>query len=158
MKNKVTEISADFDEVTFEEMLASGDAGAPSGGDPSPIEALHFNEPMFVWLTEPPEIKPGIVDVFEIDPFSAKGMRRVYGRSDHFGGGRTFRLDIWKNKNDQLFMRCWSHYSDYFPRSFLITGVNPQALPKVDGKPDLREEWVPQIVRDAYDDWAREEY
>ena len=70
---------------------------------------------MFEWFTEPPEIKPEIVDVFEIDPFNAKGMRQVYGRGNHFGGGRTFQLDIWKNKNDQLFMRCWSHYSDYLP-------------------------------------------
>ena len=92
------------------------------------------------------------------DPFSAKGMRQVYGRGDHFGGGRTFQLYIWKNKHGQLFMRCWSHYSDYLPRSFPITGVNPQVNPKVDGKPDLREEWVPQVVRDAYDDWAREEF
>ena len=85
-------------------------------------------------------------------------MRQGYSRGNYFGGGRTFQLDIWKNKNDQLFMRCWSHYSDYLPRSFLITGVNPQVNPKVDGKPDLCKEWVPQIVRDAYDYWAGEEF
>ena len=82
---------------------------------------------MFEWFTEPQEIKPEIVDVVEIDPFNAKDMRQVYGRGNYFGGGRTFQLDIWKNKNDQLFMRCWSHYSDYLPGSFSITGVNPES-------------------------------
>ena len=79
---------------------------------------------MFEWFMEPPEIKPEIVDVFEIDLFNAKVMTQVYGRGNYFGGRRTFQLDIWKNKNDQLFMRCWSHYSDYLPGSFSITGVN----------------------------------
>ena len=158
MKNKVLATTVDSDEIPFEELMESAGTTAAIVVHSDPKKALAIQKPMFEWFTEPPEIEAGIVDVVEIDPFSAKGMRRVYGRGDHFGGGRTFQLDIWKNKNDQLFMRCWSHYSDYLPRSFSITGVNPQVNPKVDGKPDLREEWVPQIVRDAYDDWAREEF
>ncbi len=157
MKNKVPETTVDFDEIPFEEMMDSA-AVAASLDDCNSSKALATQTPMFVWFTEPPVIDPGTVDVVEIDPFSARGMRRVYGRGDHFGGGRTFQLDIWKNKHNQLFMRCWSHYSDYLPMSFLITGVNPQVNPKVDGKHDLREDWVPQIVRDAYDDWARGEF
>jgi hypothetical protein len=158
MKKKVLEINADCDEVTFEEMLAASGAESAGGSDGNPVKTSLINEPMFGWSTEPPETEPGDVAVVEIEPFSAKGMKRVYGRGDHFGRGRTFQLDIWKNKHDQLFMRCWSHYSDYISRSFSITGVNPQVNPKVVGKPYLSEEWVPQIVRDAYDDWAREEF
>jgi hypothetical protein len=157
MNNKIREKTVDLDSIAFEKMLVSAPATA-GGVDSIPIKALPAKTPMFEWSTEPPVAKPGIVNVVEIDSFSAKGMRRVYGRGDHFGGGQTFQLDIWKNKHDELFMRCWSHYSDYLPRSFSIAGVNPQVNPKVDGKPDLREEWVPQIARDAYDDWAREEF
>lgn len=120
--------------------------------------SMRIQSSMFEWCSEPPEIKPGTVEVIEVNHFSARGMRRVYGRGDHFGGGRTFNLDIWKNRNGQIFMRCWSYYSDYYPRSFLISGVNPPLMPKVDGMPDLREEWIPQIVRDTYDEWAREEF
>ena len=158
MKNKVLATTVDSDEIAFEELVESAGTATAIGGHSDLKKVLAIRKPMFEWFTEPPEIEPGIVDVFEIDPFSAKGMRRVYVRGDHFGGGRTFQLYIWKNKHDQLFMRCWSHHSDYLPRSFSITGVNPQVKPKVDGKPDLREEWVPQMVRDAYDDWAREEF
>lgn len=158
MKQKVLATTVDSDEITFEELMESAVNGAAIGVHSDPKEVTGIRKPMFEWFTAPPEIEPRIVDVVEIDPFSAKGMRRVYGRGDHFGGGRTFQLDIWRNNHDQLFMRCWSHYGDYLPRSFSITGVKPQVNPKVDGKPDLREEWVPQIVRDAYNDWAREEF
>ncbi len=158
MKNKVPATTVDSDEIVFEELMESARTAAAIGVHSDTKKALAIRKPMFEWSTEPPVVKPGIVNVVEIDSFSAKGMRRVYGRGDHFGGGRTFQLDIWKNKHDQLFMRCWSHYSDYLQRSFSITGVNTEVMPKVDGKPDLREEWVPQIVRDSYDDWAREEF
>jgi hypothetical protein len=157
MNNKIPEKTVDFEDIAFEKMLVSAPATA-SGSGSNPIKALPVKTPMFVWSTDPPGVESGTVNVVQIDPFSAKGMRRVYGRGDHFGGGRKFQLDIWKKKHDQLFMRCRSHYSDYLPRSFSITGVNPEVNPKVDSKPDLREEWVPQIVRVAYDDWIREEF
>jgi hypothetical protein len=44
------------------------------------------------------------------------------------------------------------------PRSYSISVVNPQVSLKTDGKPDLREDWVPQIVQDAYDNWVREQF
>ena len=38
-----------------------------------------------------------------IGHFDARGMRRVYGRGDHFK--RVFNMDIWKDRNDRLLAR-----------------------------------------------------
>jgi len=44
------------------------------------------------WDSKPPETD---ATVEEIDHFDARGMRRVYGRGDHFGRHRSFNMDIW---------------------------------------------------------------
>jgi len=47
------------------------------------------------WESEAPETT-AIVEW--CDHFVARGMRRVYGRGDHYGScsGHTFNMDIWK--------------------------------------------------------------
>ena len=62
--------------------------------------------------------------VSEIEHFDARGMRRVYGRGDHFGRNWSFNMDIWKTRDERLLMRCWSRCEDIDWRSFEIKGVD----------------------------------
>lgn len=108
------------------------------------------------WNTPDPKDSDPAVSVVSIDHFNARGMRRMYGRSDHLGGG--FNLDIWRKKDGRVFMRCWSEYGDYEPASFEIVGVNPPLPHLQNGVPQLSEDWIPLVVRDAYEEWVREEF
>lgn len=139
----------------FEDLLAAGNRSIGAASVRADPPAPHD---MFIWESDAPEAPIGLVTVAEIDHFVARGMRRVYGRGDHYGGGRTLNMDIWKNKHGRLFMRCWSRHSDYWPASFEIIGIDPPEVQKRDGRPVLNEDWVPQVVRDTYDEWARGEF
>ena len=96
--------------------------------------------------------------VKEIEHFDARGMRRVYGRGDHFGHCRSFNMDIWKARDGRLLMRCWSRCKDIDWRSFEIKGVIPVKIPEGNKKTGLRESWVPKTARKAYNQWIQEEF
>lgn len=127
---------------------------AVKGGSPT-NDAMSKPSSLISWNTDTPKDSNQTVSVVSIDHFSARGMRRMYGRCDHLGGG--FNLDIWRRKDGRFFMRCWSAYSDYWPASFEIMGVNPP-LPKTQDGIPLSEDWIPLVVRNAYEDWVREEF
>jgi hypothetical protein len=74
-----------------------------------------------------------------IDYFDARGMRRVYGRGDHFGRNHIFNMDIWKTRDGRLLMRCWSQCDDIDGRSFQITGVDLSAIPARDKEHGFQE-------------------
>ena len=109
------------------------------------------------WESEPPETT-AIVE--ESDHFVARGMRRVYGRGDHYGRcrGHTFNMDIWRNRRGRLFMRCWSRLSEVDWRSFEIKGIAIDRIPELDMKRGFEDRWLPKTVRDAYEEWIREEF
>ena len=88
-----------------------------------------------------------------IDNFDARGMRRVYGRGDHWLGGRSMNIDVWLTKNGRLVARFWSRSSDVDGMSLEVTGFSPDILlpNKLEG---LDERWVPQCLRDEYDRWV----
>jgi len=96
--------------------------------------------------------------VEEIEHFDARGMRRVYGRSDQFARYRSFNMDIWKTCGGRLLMRCWSRCEDIDWRSFEITGVDLTEIPEREKSSGFQESWVPQAVRRVYDHWINEEY
>jgi hypothetical protein len=45
-----------------------------------------------VW--EKPSRRGSGIKVNYIDHFDARGMRLIYGRGDHYGGGCTFNMDV----------------------------------------------------------------
>jgi hypothetical protein len=47
------------------------------------------------------------IKVNEIAHFDARGMRPVYGRADHLGGG-AFHMDVWLGRSGRLLARFWS--------------------------------------------------
>lgn len=88
--------------------------------------------------------------VTEIEPFSARGMRRVYGRGDHYQR-RGLYLDIWCDRTGRLLARFWSRSGEVDGESWEIVGV-----PTADqlGGPPFNEQWVPDCLRKQYDAWV----
>ena len=114
-----------------------------------------MEESIVYWDSEPPET---FSEAEEIDHFDARGMRRVYGRGDYFGRHHSFNMDIWMCRDQRLLMRCWSRCIDFDWRSFEIKGLNKSDIPVPDKEIGLQDFWVPKAVRDAYENWIREEY
>jgi hypothetical protein len=91
-----------------------------------------------------------------IDHFDARGMRRVYGRCDHCGRGPAFYMDVWLTRSGRVLARFWSRSSEVDGVSFEIVGVS--RTPPASGKKyELDELWVPQCLRDEYDNWILSE-
>lgn len=94
----------------------------------------------------------------EIEHFDARGMRRVYGRGDHFGRHWSFNMDIWKTYDGRLLMRCWSRCEDIDWRSFEIKGIDTSVIPLRDKKTRFQDSWVPKAIRKTYDQWIQDEF
>lgn len=92
-----------------------------------------------------------------ISDFDARGMRRVYGRSDHFGRGRTFNMDVWLARNGRLLVRFWARRDEVDWESLEVTGFSHSARPKNE-KREMNEDWAPQCLRDEYDNWILSEF
>jgi len=87
--------------------------------------------------------------VEEIDHFVARGMRRVFRRSDHFGRNRTFNMDIWRDRGGRLLMRCWSQSNDIDWRSFEIKGIELSKIPDFDPNRSYQDAWRSKAAADA---------
>ena len=107
------------------------------------------------WTSDPSETP---VVMSAIEHFDARGMRRVYGRNDHFGRHRSFNMDIWETRNGRILMRCWSRCEDIDWHSFEIKGVDTAKIPKHPKGEGFDDSWIPGMVRQAYDQWINEEY
>ena len=84
-----------------------------------------------------------------IEHFDARGMRRVYGRGDHFN--RVFNMDIRKDRISRFLARFWSRNGDVDDESWEIIGVpNPK---QISGPSSFDGEWIPNCLREKYDTW-----
>ena len=108
------------------------------------------------WYSSTPKTKN--VSVEYVDYFNARGMRRVYGRGDHFSRFRIFNMDIWLTSTGRLLMRCWSRSQDVDGRSFEIKGLDISKIPKPDKKKGLEDSWLPAVVRKTYNEWIEDEF
>lgn len=107
------------------------------------------------WDSEPPQ---RAATLEETEHFVARGMKPVYGRCDIFSRCRTFHMDIWKDKNDRLFMRLWSRNINVDWISYEINSIDLSAIPVVAAKIAFVEDWIPKVVRDVYDEWIQGEF
>ena len=92
-----------------------------------------------------------------IGPFDARGMRRMYGRGDHFGRGRTFNMDVWLTGTGRILVRFWARRDEVDWLSLEVFGLF-QPLPQRNKKHEMSEDWVPQCLRDEYDNWILSEF
>lgn len=97
---------------------------------------------------ECPSLQQPSVTIELVDPFDARGMKRVYSRCEVFGGGQPeFVLDIWRGKDGRLLARFSSHGLEIDSESYAIHWSAQLELPLMD------EKWVPEDLRKAYDIW-----
>jgi hypothetical protein len=106
-------------------------------------------------------IKDSQIELHFIEPFDARGMRRLYGRGDHFPEWRSdlftrrrraFNMDVWKDRNNRVFARFWSRSDDVDWCSYEIIGMSLANYDRHATAP-LDECWVPQCLRTEYDEW-----
>lgn len=102
-----------------------------------------------IWSEDGPQ-SDGIT-VEQIDGFSARGMRAVYGRGDHFGR-QIFHMDVWLTREGRFLARFWSRCAEVDWESWEVLGL-PISMTKLTDKQPSHEEFVPTCLRDVYDDW-----
>ncbi len=107
-----------------------------------------MREPIAFW--QAPYIGDSNVTITEIDDFSARGMRRMYGRGDTFFDRPVFNMDIWRDRKDRLLARFWSRGNEVDWECWEILGVPDAHL--LSGPP-FDERWVPECLRLEYDTW-----
>jgi hypothetical protein len=111
---------------------------------------------MVAWDSEPsPDIS---IRIEYIDYFNARGMRRVYGRGDVFPTKCIFNMDVWLDRRGRLLARFWSRSNDVDGRSLEIRGISVDAIPKREPSTALSDAWIPQTLREEYEDWIRGEW
>lgn len=110
-------------------------------------------------------------ELVEIPSFSARGMRLIYGREDHFPipnreewvrlfGWSEIRfqlkccMDIWLRKDGYMFVRFHASRKCLETFSFELTG--PAVPTELKHGVLLDESWVPQVLRDRYDEWIED--
>jgi hypothetical protein len=84
-----------------------------------------------------------------IEHFNARGMRRVYGRCDHFH--RSYNMDIWRDRDSRLLVRFWSRSDEVDDESWEIIGApDTRQL----SSPPFDEAWIANCLREKYDEWV----
>ncbi len=104
------------------------------------------------WDTPPPRKSRGKIEY--VAPFSARGMKRAYGRGDRFSGRAALNMDIWQNRAGQLFVRFWSRNEEVDEYSLTISGVDPVFEPDTVREHGFSDAWIPQALRDEYESWV----
>lgn len=97
------------------------------------------------------------------EDFSARGLQRVYGRSDVPSAMSArlhrpvlqgaFNMDIWLRRDGRIFVRFWSRRSEVDRESYEVVGVDLASIPARDLARELDERWIPPALRIAYEDW-----
>lgn len=107
------------------------------------------------WESDPPQSVR--LRIEEIDPFDARGMKRVYGRGDHFPGTPALNIDIWQSRSGRLFARFWSRGEDVDEYSYELHGIPPEAISNRDSDSAFSDAWLPKKFRKKYKDWVLSE-
>ena len=131
------------------------DPRAPASDKKFAAIALRRSTMTVQWEHEPAQ-SVGIA-IIEIANFSARGMRRIYGRGDRFGS-RAFNMDIFINRATRMLVRFWSRADEVASESWELFGLKPKTLPRACGeagaeKPDEPERLIPVVLREKYDSW-----
>jgi hypothetical protein len=101
-----------------------------------------------------PSRQKGKVTFETIPRFSARGMRRVYGRGLLIRRGEHYQMDLWLSLDGRLRARFWTRNRDKDNVSFEIFGQKNPPLRDVIAE---NEDWVPNCIRYEFESWVAEE-
>ena len=109
-----------------------------------------------MWESDEPQASS--LTLNECDWFNAHGMRRVYGRGDKCGSRARFNMDVWRDRSDRILIRFWSRSEAVDGRSFELVGISPNKSKSLASDGVLRDDWIPAVLRRAYEEWIEEEW
>jgi hypothetical protein len=106
------------------------------------------------WIDwEKPSRKGRSVAIRILRRFDARGMARVYSRSDDYSRRRRFDLDIWFCRDGRLFGRFSSRSKKVKNLSIEVKGFKPDdSLFGV--VTESNPLWLPKSLRDEYEKWT----
>jgi len=124
------------------------------------------------WCSKGPGRKEPIYLVY-ILPFSSRGMTRIYYshhgypvpkaellrftetcRETHGFIHINCNLDMWQSKDGRIFIRFHANRRRLESPCFELLGHPAPPDPK--NCMGVDEDWIPEVVRDAYDEWIRD--
>ena len=80
---------------------------------------------------------------------SMHGMRRVYGRCDHFR--RQLNMDICRTRQGRLLARFWSRSNDIDAECWEVIGTSGTCESP---GPPFEDRWIPSRLREEYESWV----
>lgn len=134
----------------------SGGFSRLSPGSLVEADCVHSRYNAMTTLWEHKGLRGRGIRVEYITDFDARGMCRVYGRGDHFGRGRTFHMDVWLTRGGRLLARFWARRDEVDALSLEVFNQSHASPPKRKTCA-MNESWVPQCLREEYDNWITSE-
>ncbi len=83
-----------------------------------------------------------------VDDFDARGLVRLYTRTDSFPKKHSFNMTIWMDQKDRLFARFWCHSRYIEWESYEIIGIKMPSISRFQKK-DRYTEWVRMSLVDT---------
>ena len=62
-------------------------------------------------------------------------------------------MDVWRSTDTRLWVRFWSHSKDVEWESYEVVGIIPPPASVDEKHKEFDEGWVPEAIRDEYDNW-----
>jgi len=89
--------------------------------------------------------------------FSARGMRLIYYRNDHYpfydAPSLACKMDIWQDKYGRILVRFYTRRPNLDQQYYELRGVK---LPKKWSRNEFEDNFVPEALRDCYSEWVDE--
>jgi hypothetical protein len=119
----------------------------------TPHDYLYGSVPACITWDVPPHLLTDKVE--EIDWFHPRQLRRLFGAIYHTGA-YAYALELWRNRNWQLFIRFTCTCPEIRGRSFRALGTTPcEEAPEAEqGESECL---VPQVIRDLFEEYLSEE-
>ena len=108
--------------------------------------------PLMVWESETLKGRGTRCDMLT-EGFNARGLHCLYQREDKFPKSPKLNMAVWTD-GKRLLARFWSRSQYVETESYEVLGINKNLLERLYDKVPESDDWIPQCLRDAYDDWV----
>ncbi len=126
---------------------------AASSADDRAVDVLRRPDRFLSWDAQKGPARRKAISILTAPDFSARGMRQIYGRGDHFPR-LSCGMDIFLRRDGRLFVRFYSPGLRETYRTYELLGLKLPALPERGTL--LGDDCVPEALRDLYEGWVEE--